>query len=135
MSDKVFLDSNVLVYAYSYNEPAKQLTARQIIQHQTTLISTQVLQELVNIVTKKYKYSYTDAQQAVMENLQNNQLHTNTTTTILSDCEVAQQYKFSFNDSLIIAAALESNCSILYSEDLHDGLVVKDKLTIINPFV
>ncbi len=135
MSDSVFLDSNVLVYAYSYNEPAKQLTARQIIQHQTTLISTQVLQELVNIVTKKYKYSYTDAQQVVAENLQNNQLHTNTATTILSACEVAQQYKFSFYDSLIIAAALESNCSILYSEDLHNGLVVKDKLTIINPFI
>lgn len=43
-------------------------------------------------------------------------------------------YRYSYWDSLIIASALEANCSILYTEDLQDGQIVEGKLKIINPF-
>ena len=45
------------------------------------------------------------------------------------------KYKFSFFDSLMVVAALEDNCSIFYSEDMQDGQVVENSLTIKNPFV
>jgi len=57
MNDKVFLDTNILVYSYSNSEIDKQQIARKIITDSHSVISTQVLQELCNIVTKKFKFS------------------------------------------------------------------------------
>jgi predicted nucleic acid-binding protein len=63
MSDKVFLDNNNLVYSYSNSELIKQEIARKIIVESNSFISTQVLQELCNIVTRKFKFSYDEAKQ------------------------------------------------------------------------
>lgn len=134
MIDNIFIDTNVLVYTYSVSELSKQTIARKLIEQNISNISTQVLQELVNTITRKFKYSYIDAVLAVKECKTNNRVHTNTVTTIMSACEIAKEYKFSFYDSLIIAAAVESGCTKLYSEDMHNGLIIKDTLTIINPF-
>ena len=54
--------------------------------------------------------------------------------TLLRACQIAGRYGFSLYDSLIIAAALESNCKVLYSEDLQNGQVIEGALTIKNPF-
>ncbi len=134
MNDNVFLDSNILVYSYSNSEIQKQEIARQLIADSNSLISTQVLQELCNIVTRKFKFSYEQAATAIKECCQNNSLHINTEDTILQACQIAEQYGFSFYDSVIVAAALETNCAILYSEDLHDGQIIEGKLTVKNPF-
>ena len=134
MSDNVFLDSNVLVYSYSNSEILKREIARQLIADNNSLISTQVLQELCNIVTRKFKFSYEQAAIAIKESCQNNSLHINTEDTVLQACQVAGRYGFSFFDSLIVAAALESGCTVLYSEDMQDGQIIEEKLTVKNPF-
>ena len=133
-SANVFLDTNVLIYSYSSTEVEKQTTARKLIADNNTFISTQVLQELTNTVTRKFKFSYSDAVNTMNECCQNNNLHINTNTTIIEACRIAQQYKFSFYDSLIIASAIESNCHLLYSEDMNNGQVIDKKIRIVNPF-
>jgi len=133
--DRVFLDSNILLYSYSRTEPHKQIIAANIITVNNSVISTQVLNELVNIVTKKYSFSYAQAKEAVIECCRNNQLHINTHNTVIKACEIASKYKFTFFDSAIISTALEADCSILYSEDMHPISNIEKKLTIINPFV
>jgi predicted nucleic acid-binding protein len=135
MNDNVFLDSNILVYSYSNSEIQKQEIARRLIADSNSLISTQVLQELCNIVTRKFKFSYEQAATAIKESCQNNSLHINTGDTILQACQIAGRYAFSFFDSLIVAAALEGGCTVLYSEDMQDGQIIEGKLTIKNPFV
>ena len=50
-------------------------------------------------------------------------------------CRSKDKYSFSFYDSMIIAAALECDCKILYSEDMHHGKVIDRRLTIFNPFI
>ena len=56
-------------------------------------------------------------------------------TKIALDTNVlVQRYDFQLFDSVIVASVLEAECDILYSEDLHHGLIVEDKLTILNPF-
>jgi predicted nucleic acid-binding protein len=50
-------------------------------------------------------------------------------------CQIAEKYHFSFYDSLIIAASLECDCNILYSEDMHHGQIIENKLKIVNPFL
>lgn len=59
MNDNVFLDSNILVYSYSNSEISKQEVSRKLITDSNSFISTQVLQELCNIVTRKFQFSYT----------------------------------------------------------------------------
>jgi len=97
-------------------------------------ISTQVLQELTNIIIKKFKFSYERATEAVEECCRNSKLTVNSKDTILLAHRIAHHYGFSFYDSLIIGAALECNCSILYSEDMRHNQIIDKRLKIINPF-
>jgi len=66
---------------------------------------------------------------------QNNEVYTNSFATIQRACQVAQRYGFSFYDSLIVAAALEADCVVLYSEDLQHEQVIEQTLTVKNPFI
>jgi predicted nucleic acid-binding protein len=134
MNDKVFLDTNILVYAYSNTEPDKQGIARNLITEHKSYVSTQVLQKLTNILTKRFYNSWQEARNVVLESCENNLLYINEKNTVVSACGIADKYKYSFYDSLIIAAALECGCTTLYSEDMHDGQVIEDTLTVINPF-
>ena len=134
MNDKVFLDTNILVYSYSGSEVEKQGISRKLITESVSYISTQVLQELTSTLVKKFGKSWKEAQNAVDESSKNNLLHINNQDTIVSACDIADKYKYSFYDSLIIAAALQCGCKTLYSEDMHDGQVIENTLTIVNPF-
>jgi predicted nucleic acid-binding protein len=134
MSDRIFLDTNILVYSYSTSELDKKNTARSLISDSISYISTQVLQELINTVTKKLGFSYEDAINAAIECSKNNLVHTNSEQTILKACDIAIRYQYSFYDSLIISAALECKSSRLYSEDMQDGHIIDGVLRIINPF-
>ena len=133
-NDKTFLDTNIIVYAHSDVEPDKQRIAQTIIAKMLTVISTQVLQETSNTLVKKFKQSWPDVLKVVTEAASNNLVHTNTANTVFYACDMADKYHFSFYDSLIIAAALECDCNILYSEDLQDGQIIENRLKIVNPF-
>jgi len=134
--NKVFIDSNVIIYAYSNSEKEKRQLAKKIVKENYTIISTQVLQEMSNTLGRKYALDYDSIKETLQECIDaNNEVYTNQQQTIFKACDVAKRYKFSFYDSLIIAAALGSNCNILYSEDLHHNQKIDGVLTIINPFV
>jgi predicted nucleic acid-binding protein len=135
-NNKVFLDSNLIMYAYSNSEKAKQQVARKIIKENYTIISTQVLQEISNTLSRKYRLDYAAIKDTLKEcGYDNNEVYTNKPQTVFNACDIARRYQFSFYDSLIIAAALESGCKILYSEDLQHNQIIEDVLTIINPFI
>lgn len=134
-SDKVFLDTNIIVYAHTDLEPQKQKTAQQIVAEYQTVISTQVLQETANTLVRKFKHSWPDVAKVANEAIQNNILHVNSDSTILEAFRIAERYGFSFYDSLIISAALECGSNVLYSEDLQNGQLIENRLKIVNPFV
>jgi predicted nucleic acid-binding protein len=134
--NKVFIDSNVLIYAYSNSEQAKQQVARQIVKENYTVISTQVLQEMSNTLYRKFMVDYPFIKETLQECIySNNEVYTNQQDTILRACDIAKRYQFSFYDSLIISAALESHCDILYSEDLQHNQTIEGVLVIRNPFI
>lgn len=134
MNDKVFLDTNILVYAHTdINEP-KQSAAQALIRDNVSFISTQVLQELAQTLSRKFAHSWPDIQSVLTESAKNSSLITNNEETILTACSLAGRYKYSFYDSLIISAALQCDCTVLYSEDLHSGQLIEKRLRIINPF-
>ncbi|WP_372950172.1 PIN domain-containing protein [Mariniphaga sp.] len=102
---------------------------------QTHSISTQVLQELVNTLTKKFGKTWKEANEVVIESGKNNKVFSNESKTISDACLIAEKYQYSFYDSLIISSALSCNCKTLFSEDLQNGQVIEDNLKIVNPFL
>ena len=138
MSDKVFFDTNVLVYAFDKSEPEKGIIARQLISDFGTdgnlVLSTQVLQEFYVVVTKigKLMLSREEAENIVNEFAEFPLVQVD--MAIISRAMKRHQSKiFSFWDSLIVEAALKLGCSQLLSEDMQDGLVIHS-MTIRNPF-
>ena len=76
---------------------------------------------------------YRTIRSILQECLKNCDLNTNTSETVFSALDIAKRYDFSFFDSLIVAAALESKCTILYSEDMQHNQHIEN-LIIKNPF-
>lgn len=135
MSDRVFLDTNILVYAHTDLIAIKQSASQKLISSSVSFISTQVMQELANTLNRKFNHSWNDIEKVLADVSGNNHLHLNTDSTIKIACRIANDYKYSFYDSLIISAALECDCTILYSEDLNNGQVIEKKVKIVNPFL
>jgi predicted nucleic acid-binding protein len=133
MSANVFLDTNIIIYGYSQDEPEKQQRARECAQAHESWISTQVLNETVNTLKRKFSLDYRQIGAVVDELSQQSQIAIVSVDTIHKALEVAQRYQYSYFDSLIIASALEVGCDRLYSEDPQDGQKIDNILTLINP--
>lgn len=134
MPDKVFLDSNVLIYLYSEDEPEKASLALKCAQEPNVWISTQALNEVSNVMYRKQKLAYADILSVVKE-LQNNfQVTTVTTRTIEQALLLGERYRYSYFDCLMLASSLEQGCARLYSEDMQHGQVIEGSLRIVNPF-
>ncbi len=134
MSDKSFVDTNIWLYAFMEDEE-KGNQALKVITQQDILLSTQVINEIcINLLTKA---SYTEDEIAVVvKNLYSKYIVvTLNLNTILTASSIRKRYNFSYWDSLIVASALESGCSILFTEDMQHGQVIENTLTIKNPFI
>ncbi len=136
MSDKgVFLDTNILVYAYSTDEPEKCGIARSLITSGRAWISVQVLNEYCNVTRRKYPLLFERVSQTLDELAGCLSIRELSFTTTQKAARLSQKYGWSFYDSLIVAAALECQCATLLTEDLQHGFVVDDRLHIENPFL
>lgn len=137
MNDKIFIDTNILVYAHDTSNRLKRKRAQEIlfkgIQEENIVISTQVICELFITLTKKLGMTIANARKEI--SLLNHILIIELTyPMIIESIDLHKSQKISFWDALIIVAANTSECSILYSEDLNHGQSVK-ALKIINPFI
>jgi len=134
MTARVFLDTNIIIYSYSQDEPDKQQCAIKCIQTGTPWISTQVLNETINTLSRKFSLDYAQIGAIVDELMQQFQIAVVSTSTIQLALDIAARYRYSYFDSLILASALEVGCDRLYSEDLQDAQQINNQLTITNPF-
>ena len=137
MSAENFLDSNVLVYSVDARAPEKMERAQELVARSLTngsgCISYQVVQETVNVLAGKFGMS-ADRVRRLLDGVLVPLWQVNPTAALYQSAIFLQgRYGFSFYDSLIVAAALESGCTRLYSEDLQHGQRIQ-RLTILNPF-
>ena len=136
--DKIFVDTNILIYAYDISAADKHITAVRILSElwdsRRGVLSTQVLQEFFVSATRKIPKPINehDATKIVRDFLRW-ELVVNDGDSILEAASLVSRYHFSFWDCLIIQAALKSGCNILLSEDLSDSQVI-ESLQIRNPF-
>jgi predicted nucleic acid-binding protein len=136
MNGKVFLDTNVVIYLYSSDEPEKKKLCEEIIKNIPDVnISTQVLNEFANTMKRKFNISYGEISNSIAELANNFIVSDVSTSTILSALRLADSLKYSYFDSLVLASSIECGCDILYTEDLHHGQIINESLKIVNPFV
>jgi predicted nucleic acid-binding protein len=133
MNGKAFFDTNVLVYIVGQKDE-RTATAESLVAN-GGVVSVQVLNELASVSHQKLRMSWPDIRKAL------NAIRVLcpapvplTTATYDAALRIAAKYGFSFYDALIAAAALDAECAILYSEDLRDGQVIEERLTVHNPF-
>jgi len=135
MPDKAFIDTNIFIYYQRSDNPQKQTIAKKLLENNSCVASTQVISEISNILTKKYPTLEKEIQLFLQDITEFCETITISKSLIFKALKLHFKYKYSFFDSLIIATALEANCSILYSEDMQNGQIVENTLKIVNPFV
>ena len=133
MSDKVFFDTNVFVYAIIQDDPRSDHAEELLAQGGT--VSVQVLSEFAAVARRKTKMPWVEIRRALdgIKVLCPDPLPL-TLDTHQEALAIAERYGYKICDALIVASALEARCTILYSEDLQDGQVIEEQLTIRNPF-
>ena len=137
----VFLDTNVFVYAFLASEPRKRAKAVELIESclgsGRGSISYQVVQELANVARKKFatKLSSEDCKAFIDAAMQPLNKVASSTVLIHTALDLQDELKYSFYDSVMIAAALQAASSTLYTEDLQHWQLVRGTLRIVNPFL
>ncbi len=137
MKDNIFIDTNILVYGYILQNNDKQKKIKELFSlnlGNTFFVSVQVINEFYSVLFKN-KIEH--------KNIKNNIIEIsklfNVTPLNYSDIKlclkIKEKYGFSYWDSLIISAALQNNCSILYTEDMQHQQIIENRLQIINPFI
>ena len=138
MSVEYFIDSNVFVYLFDETNEHKRARAvrlvRQALENDTGCISYQVVQETINVLTRKLDVAPDNARKLLDRTLVPLWKVNPKRTLYDRGLDLQTRYRFSFYDSLIIAAALEAGCKTLYTEDLKHGQRIEG-VTVTNPFV
>jgi predicted nucleic acid-binding protein len=130
---KRFFDTNILVYAFA-DHPKAALAGSLLLEGGD--ISVQVLNEFTNVARRKMGFDWASIETAIADILVlARAVHPLDMEVHHSARTIAGRYGLGFYDSLIVAAALQARCDILYSEDMQDGMEIDGKIVIRNPFL
>ena len=132
MSDSIFIDTNVLLYTIS-SDPRKKKTAMDLCGR-GGVVSLNVLNEYANVCRKKFGIKPTTIKTDVDHLLRKLTLIIPTIATLRHALDIGESTGYSHFDSLMLATALEAECTVFYSEDLQHSQVIEGKLTVIDPF-
>jgi predicted nucleic acid-binding protein len=137
MSDKFFVDTNILMYAHDTSAGEKHLRAKALLEElwrdRTGVVSTQVLQELsVNLRRKAGRPLDVKATREIVTDYLAWQVVVNGGEAIVEALDLEARYQISFWDALVIQAAQASGAETLYSEDLSDGQTY-GSVRVVNP--
>lgn len=131
MSDS-FFDTNVLVYLASSDSKKADQAERVVVGG--GFISVQVLNELANVARRKMQLSWEETRSFLSSVRELLAVLPLTIETHDAGVFLAERYRLSMYDALIVASALESGCQTLWSEDMQHGMLVEQRLKVINPF-
>ncbi len=133
MPPRAFLDTNVLIYAFLVTDPRHR--AAKLLMSSGGVMSVQVANEFVDVARRRYRKAWDEVDYALDRFLAvldpplplDHETHQ-------AALDIARRHGFRIYDSLIIAAAREAGCAVLYTEDLQDGQAV-DGVLVRNPFL
>lgn len=135
-SSLAFIDTNIWLYAFSNSQDKQKTQRAQMLLRRTKQIalSTQVVNEVSLNMLRKFQADEQDIRKLIRALYRKYLIIEFNRTILLHASDIRISYHVSYWDSLIIACALAIGATTLYTEDMHDGLIVNKQLTIINPF-
>ncbi len=128
-----FFDTSVLLYLLSND--ARKADRVEALLAQRGIISVQVLNEFAVVALRKVGLPLRDIKEILDTIRAVCTVEPLTVTTHDRGMEICERYKFSFYDSVMIAAALIAGSKVLYSEDMQHGQVIDRQLRVVNPFL
>jgi len=139
MTDKVFVDTNILVYAHDLDAGDKHGLAAEIVsqlwESRNGVLSTQVLQEFYVTLIRKVSSTLSKLEaRKLLQKYSNWHVVLNDPLIIVQASEIEESYDISFWDALIVSAAYSQNVPTILTEDLSHGQIIEGIL-IKNPFV
>jgi len=140
MNGKYFIDTIVFIYSFDIEQPAKQKRSLELIQVGLGtgfgIISTQVIQEFLNVATRKFAIPMKpEDSKAYLRSVMNPMCQVYPDLSLNEAClDLQVETGYSFFDSLILAAAIRGGCNFLFTEDMQDGQEI-DSVTIKNPYI
>jgi len=123
-----------LDHKFSERDSIKREAARALVESDGAWISTQVLSELANVLTRRLGVPVREARERIMSIAVGCEVVLVSPPIVYEALRIKERFGYNFYDSQIIAAALACGASVLYSEDLHHGQTVDGKLSIRSPF-
>jgi predicted nucleic acid-binding protein len=133
MNGKPFFDTNVIVYAFRKDDPRSQVA--ETLLAAGGALSVQILNEFVAVARRKLDKSWEEIGQALaILRVFFPEPVALTIDMHEAALRIAERHGYHIYDALVVAAALETGCDTLYSEDLDDGHMIDGQLTIRNPF-
>ena len=135
-----YIDTNIWIYLFDKTAPVKQRTSKELLLHlhrtRQGRISVQVIAEWRNTMIKKFGHLIdADFRRRFMRYLGVWKPLSVSPGILINADKLCDRYNFSPYDSIHVQCALELNCQFFLSEDMQDGLVVDDRLTICNPYL
>lgn len=140
MNVKSFLDTNIIVYAFGQSFPEKAKIAQRLVTDgaadKQAIISYQVVQEFINVALRGFRLAIlrSDLESFVLAALFPMMAISSSPALMIEALRLHGGNQLSWYDALIVAAALQGQCKILYSEDLQHGRRFGD-LVVHNPFL
>jgi predicted nucleic acid-binding protein len=140
MSDKYFIDTNIFVYSFDLVDPRKAQIAEELVTRgvgsRSGVISYQVVQEFINVSLRRFKTAMTVAELELyfFKVLLPMMTIPSSSGLFLEALRLQSANQLSWYDSLIVTAAIQGGCKVLYSEDIQHGRRFGD-LVIQNPFL
>lgn len=130
-----FVDTNVWLYAFIQTQDRdKTSIAKTTIQSGEIVISSQVINEVCVNLIKKARFDEASIRNLIDSFYNKYRVAGINKATVIKASELRDRHQFSYWDSLIVACALTEGATVIYSEDMHSGLSVENRLQIINPF-
>ena len=133
MNNCIAADTNILLYLHDNSDNRKRDIAKNILSDNPK-ISAQVISEFLNVTRRQLDLPKADIITYCADLLKDCDILPVSCDTLTNAAALIQKYNFQLFDSIIVAAACEANCDILYSEDMQHGLSINN-LTILNPFL
>jgi len=139
-ADRYFFDTNIFIYSVDRSDPTKQAIANQLIRssldNANGIVSYQVIQEFLNISLKKFARTVHGADSFdYLREVFEPMIVVESSLSLFDEAlAIYNRYKLSWYDSLIVAAAIEAECDVLYTEDLQH-LQRFGELVVTNPFL
>lgn len=134
--DKVyFVDTNIWLYSFIQSDDVeKNESAKRIIEDCEIVISTQIINEMCVNLIKKAKFTEDKIQSLIEALYRRATVFELSEDILLMASKIRKQHFFSFWDSIVVASAFDCDADYLLSEDMQNGFILQNKLTILNPF-